>query len=171
MHPSEIDDIMKTFTLQIDSREQQTERSKIRYKQFDCPYRREKLDFGDYGAVVYLPDGKPYQIPVKIERKMNLDEACNCFTHDRPRFEREFERARESGEKLVILIENASWEIAYAGKYRSKMAPKALVASMLSWLARYDCQILMCKSESSGKLIKDLLWREAKIALERMVDE
>lgn len=171
MHPSEIDDVMKTFTILTDSREQETERSRIRYRQFGCPYRKDKLDFGDYGAVVYLPDGNPYQIPVKIERKMNLTEICGNFTHERDRFVREFDRAKEAGEKIILLIEGGSWESAYAGKYRSQMRPQALVASLMCWLARYDCQIIFCKSELSGRVIRDLLYREARETLERMVDE
>ena len=171
MHPAEIDDVMKTFTVIIDSREQETERARIRYRQFGCPYRREKLDFGDYGATLYFPDGKQRIIPTKIERKMNLTEICGNFTQERERFTREFERAKEAQEKIVILIENASWEAVYAGKYRSQMHPNALAASMLAWLARYDCQMVMCKSETSGKLIHDILWREARELLERLVDE
>ena len=162
---------MKTFTIQIDSREQPTERAKLRYKQFGCPYRREKLDFGDYGAVVYLPGGKPYQIPAKVERKMNWSEICGNFTHERDRFVREFERAKEAGEKIILLIENATLESAYAGKYRSQMRPQALVASLFTWLARYDCQLILVKSELSGRVIHDILYREAREALERMVDE
>ena len=162
---------MKTFTILTDSREQQTDRSKIRYRQFGCPYKREKLNFGDYGAVVYLPDGKPFEVPVKIERKMNWSEICGNFTHERDRFVREFERAKEAGEKIVILVENASLETAYAGKYRSQMRPQALVASLFTWMARYNCQIILVKSELSGRVIKDILYREAREALERMVDE
>lgn len=171
MHPSEIDDVMRTFTVLIDSREQQTERSKLRYKQFGCPYKREKLDFGDYGAVLYLPDGKQFRVPVKIERKMNLTEICGNFTHERDRFIREFERAKASGEKIILLIEGATWEMAYSGKYRSQMAPQSLIASMTAWLARYDCQIIMCRAETSGRLIRDILYREAKEALTRMTED
>lgn len=162
---------MKTFTLLCDSREQPTERSKLRYRQFGCPYKREKLDFGDYGAVVYLPNGNPYQIPVKIERKMNWTEICGNFTHERDRFVREFERAKEAGEKIVLLVENSTLETAYAGKYRSQMHPQALVASLFTWLARYDCQLILVKSELSGRVIHDILYREAREALERMADE
>lgn len=162
---------MKTFTIWVDSREQKTDKAKIRYKQFGCPYKREKLDFGDYGAVVYLPDGKQYLIPVKVERKMNLSEICGNFTHERERFTREFERAKNAGEKIILLIENSSWEMIYSHKYRSQMSPAALVASLAAWLARYNCQVIMCKSETSGKLIRDILYREAKEAVERLVDE
>ena len=173
MHPSEIEDVMKTFTIVVDTREQPTERSKLRYRQFGCPYKREKLDVGDYSAVVYLPDGKPLSLADKcvIERKLGYAELCACYTHERDRFVREFERAKSTGTKVYLLLENSSWENAYAGKYRSQMKPQSLVASMTAWLARYDCQMIMCKSETSGKLIRDILYREAREALERMADE
>lgn len=170
MHPAEIEDVMKTFTILTDTREQPTERAKLRYKQFGCPYKRQKLDFGDYGAAIYL-NGKELIVPAKIERKMNLTEICGNFTQERARFTREFERAAEAKEKIIILVENSSWEMAYAGQYRSHMHPNSLIASMLAWLARYNCQIIMCKSETSGRIIKDILFREAREMLERMVDE
>lgn len=173
MHPAEIDDIMKTFTIQIDTREQPTERAKLRYRQFGCPYRREKLDFGDYSAVLFLPDGEQLSLAntAVIERKLGYAELCACYTHERERFTREFERAREANAKIYLLLENSTWEMAYAGKYRSKMHPNSLISSMLAWLARYNCQMIMCRSETSGKLIHDILYREARELLERMVDE
>lgn len=170
VHPSEIDDVMKTFTIYVDSLEKPTERSRLRYKQFGCPYKTQRLNFGDYGAVVYLPNGSLYEIPAKIERKANWTEICGNFTHERDRFVREFERAKDANQKIILLIED-TLEKAYAGKYRSQMLPQALVASLFTWLARYDCQLILCKSELSGRVIKDLLYREAREALERMVDE
>ena len=173
MHPAEIDDVMKTFTILCDTREQVTERSRIRYRQFGCPYKRQKLDFGDYSAVLYLPDGSEYSLADKcvVERKMGYSELCICYTHDRDRFRREFERAKEAGAKTYLLLENSTWEMAYKHEYRSQMTPQALIASMTTWLARYDCQLIMCKSETSGKMIYNILYREAREHLERMVDE
>ncbi len=46
------------------------------------------------------------------------------------------------------------------------MKPQALVASLTAWLARYNCQLIFCKSETTGKLIKELLYRELKERLE-----
>lgn len=164
---------MKTFTIAVDTREQPTEKSRMRYRQFGCPYKKKKLNFGDYSAILYLPDGQELSLEniVTVERKLGYAELCGCYTHDRDRFTREFERAKEVGAKTYLLVENSSWEQAYSGKYRSQMHPQALIASMIAWLARYNCQILMCKSETSGKLIHDILFREARELLERMVDE
>ena len=170
MHPSEIEDVLKTFTLITDTREQPTKRSEVRYKQFGCPYKREKLDFGDYSAVLFI-DGKECKIPVVVERKMSLTELAMCYTSERGRFEREFERAKEAGSKVYLLLENSTWKSAYSGNYRSKMLPQSLVASMLAWLARYNCQLIMCDSTVTGKLIHDILYREAKEYLTRMVTE
>ena len=119
---------------------------------------------GDYSAECDLPSGGCYSLSdkVSIERKYSYAELANCYTHDRGRFEREFERAKQTGIKTYLLVEGATWENAYAGKYKSQMNPKALVASMLAWAARYDCHILMCRAETSGKLIHDVLYRELK---------
>lgn len=164
MHPIDVESTLKTMVCICDSREQATEQSKRRYADFGVPFERCKLDFGDYSAVFTLPDGSKFDLreSCTIERKQSLDELCGCYTHDRSRFEREFERAKAVNAKIILLIEEASWEKAYNGKYRSQMKPQALVASMLAWLARYDCQIIMCKSELSGRIIHDILYREAK---------
>ena len=170
MHPTEITDALNGMVIIVDSREQDTVQLHNRLKHFDR-YERAKLDAGDYGAKFPLPSGGWLQIPVAVERKMSLDELCMCFCQERPRFKAEFERAKASGTKTYLLVETGSWEKVYAGDYRSKMKPAALVASIAAWLARYDCQLLFCEKRSTGKLIRDLLYREGKEALERMADE
>lgn len=173
MHPSEVEAVLKTMKIAVDSREQQTEQSKHRYAQFGVPHYRQKLNFGDYTATFILPDGTEFSLEnrVAIERKMNLDEIINCFLYENERFEREFLRARDADAKLYILIEGASWKQAYAGQYRSRIHPNALVAFLLAWLARYNCQIIMVDSTLSGRMIHDILYREAKEILSGMVDD
>jgi hypothetical protein len=48
------------------------------------------------------------------------------------------------------------------------MLPQALVASLLAFLSRYNCQLIFCKPETSGKLIHDILYREMKENLSNM---
>ena len=131
------------------------------------PYERYKLDFGDYSVKC---DRLSLANSVTVERKMSVDELCHCYCQDRARFEREFERAKDAGAKIYMLIEDATWEDIYGGKYRSKMRPESLVASILAWLSRYDCQLLFCKPSTTGQLIKDTLQRELKERLEAMPD-
>lgn len=154
----------------VDTREQDTPALHKRLGDMDCPWERCKLDFGDYSARCMLPDGKPLDLSDKVcvERKMSFDELCTCFCKGRERFVREFERAANAGAKIYLLVEGASWENAFAGKYRSRMESKAFVASLTAWLARYNCQLLFCKPETSGKLIREILYREMKERLERI---
>ena len=170
MHPSEIETALESLVVLVDTREQDTPALRARLKRFG-KYERAKLDAGDYSAKVPLPDGAWYQLPVAIERKMDFGELAQCYCQQRKRFTAEFERAKEAQIKMYLLIEGASWEDAYAGAYPSKMKPQSLVASILAWLARYDCQILFCARRTSGRLIRDILFREAKEALMRMVDD
>lgn len=165
----DVEAALKTITVLVDTREQDTPLSRKRLSSMNLPYERKKLDFGDYSAKCTLcPQGEEIEFSsdFAIERKMSLDELCACYCRSRDRFQREFERAKEKGAKLYLLIENASWENVYNGKYRSKMASKALSASMLAYLSRYNCQLIFCKSETSGRLIGDIIYREVKERLE-----
>ena len=164
MHPVEIEQTLDSMTILVDTRERPTDYSEKRYAQFGRPYRREKLNVGDYSAEFTTPTGEKITLKdmVVVERKNSIDELCMCFTSERGRFEREFERAKNGGIKVYLLVENATFESIYNGKYRSRMTPNALVASILAWLARYDCQIIFCKAETSGKIIHDILYYEMR---------
>ena len=166
LHPVEIQNALDNAILLLDTREQDTPRLQARIRDIGWPVERAALRVGDYSAKFPLPSGAWLDLSDKavIERKFSLDELIQCYTRERARFVREFERAGSC--KIYLLIENTTWENVYAGKYRSQMQPKSLVASMLAWLARYNCQLLMCKAETGGKLIRDILYREAKEILE-----
>lgn len=160
----EIDQCMESMVLLVDTREQPTKRLNDRLETTGLPYKRRKLEVGDYSCMCTLPggDGLDFSSRVVIERKMNLDELCMCFGKERSRFEREFERALESGIKVYLLIEGDNWEKAYNGKYRSLLKPQALIASIDAFRARYGMQLDFCKPETTGKLIRDILYRELK---------
>lgn len=165
---------LESMSIIVDSREQDTEKARRRYKGFRCKYDRGKLDYGDYAFNFTLPNGeciydieKPITPCVSVERKMNIGELCQCFGTGRSRFEKEFMRATQNNAKIYLLVENASWEKIYNGNYNSKFNPNALVASTLGWSTRYGFQIVFCRPETSGKMIKDILYRELKNRLER----
>ena len=170
MTPFELKAALDSMVCLVDTREQDTPRLRARLAQMNCKFRREKLNFGDYSAEFKLPDGNIFSLVsyIAIERKMNLGELCQCFCQSRARFKREFERAHSAGAKIYLIIEDADLEQAYEGDYRSKMTPQALIASILAWLARYNCQILFCSQKTSGKLIHDILYREGKERLEKL---
>lgn len=155
---------MESMVLLVDTREQETDRLKRRLGLTGLPYERKKLDVGDYSCKCTLPDGSTLDFSSRaaVERKMDLDELCQCFGRGRRRFEREFERAAETGCRLYLLIERADWEKAYAGEYQSLLSPQALIASINAFRARYDMQVDFCKEETTGRLIRDILYRELK---------
>lgn len=172
MNPYEVRKALENLTLLVDTREQDTKLFRKRLALIGLPYEREKLDFGDYSAMTTTEDGTEYSLKDKvcIERKMSLDELCDCYCKGRGRFSREFERAKMCGAKLYLLVEDANWENVINHKYRSKMTPQALTASLTAWLARYDCQLIFCKAETTSALIREILYREMKEYLECIND-
>lgn len=164
----EIDKALRSLTILVDTREHETKELRKRLTELGAPYRRKKLDFGDYSAEVILPSGETRELSDKvcIERKMNLDELCGCFTIGRGRFEREFTRAKDAGAKVYLLVERADWEKLLSGTYRSRMNPDALSASVLAWCARYGLVPMFCNPEITGRMIGKILRYEAKVLLE-----
>lgn len=173
MNSAEIQQVLDTLTLIVDTREQDTPLFRKRMKQVEIPYIRRKLDYGDYGAKVIDVDGSEIDLSSQfvVERKMSIDELAQNMTRSRSRFIREFERAAAAGAKTYLLVENASWEKAYSGEYRTQVNPNALTASMIAWLARYNCQLIMCKKETTPKLLHDICYREAKEYLTKIVND
>ena len=104
---------------------------------------------------------------VVIEKKNGLDEIAGNFTVDRKRFEDEFTRAKADGLKVFLLIENASWSDILLHNYRSKLAPKSLIASLLSWQVRFNITIIFCKPSETGQIIHGILYYAAREALKK----
>ena len=169
MTPFELSASLESMTLLVDTREKPTQKMKERIEQTGLPFERRKLDSGDYSCTCILPDGKEldFSNKVVIERKMSLGELCQCMGRERKRFEREFERAREKGCRIYLVVENATWEKAYNGKYDSLMKPQSLIASIDAFRARYGMQLDFCREETTGRLIRDILYRELKEYLEK----
>jgi len=173
MNNFEIEDCLNSMQIIVDSNEQASKRAQKRYDGFCCPYRVQKIDYGDYAYNFTLPNKKQLYEPdtrlypdVCIERKADLVELSQCFCQSRKRFKKEFERAREHGATMYLLVENATWENLINGKYNTKYNSKAYLASITAWIARYGIKPIFCKEETSGKLIKEILYRELKERLE-----
>ena len=169
----EIEACLESMEILVDTREQPGARATKRYNAFGCPYKRHTLSYGDYTYNFTLPNGKLLFEPFTtaegdcvIERKMNLEELSGCLCQQRDRFRREFEKARDHGAKIYLLVEDGSWENVINGRYKTKFNPNAYFATLTAWMARYDISLIFCKKETSGKLIKQILYRELKERLE-----
>jgi len=169
----EVTEVLNTFQILVDNREQTTPKAVERYKSFGVPYKRATLNYGDYCGIITLNDSEIYDTAhsVKascvIERKMSLDELAMCFTRGRDRFRREMERAASNGSTVYLLVENATYEGIIKHRYRSRFSPSAFLASLTAWTVRYNLRPIFCKADTSGQLIKEILYRDMKERLER----
>ena len=161
MHPVEVEETMRTFTVIVDSREQKWAHIEDALRATETPYKRHKLNYGDYTCTAVSTENQTISLDDKyvIERKANVDELVGNFTKGRERFDREFRRAMADNAKVFLLIEEPDlWRVIRDHRYRSKLPPKSLLATLCSWQAKYNITVISCSKSESGTLIKAILW-------------
>ena len=84
------------------------------------------LATGDYSV-------KGLERHIAVERK-SLDDFVSCVGRERARFERELQRLLAFETRAVVI--ESTWLEMEAGGWRSKVSPKAVVGSAISWLSR-----------------------------------
>ena len=145
-------------------------------------YIKDKgLKVGDYTIAVQLPNGEVinFQDKVVIERKADLNElCCNFFDkkdeEGKTRLERELDRAKEQGIKVILLVEvdNMHSKILSSKCFRfdkaSKVSPASFNAILRSLQAKYDVSIEYCRKEDSARLIHDILFYHAREYLKNL---
>lgn len=149
---------LKKLSVICDTREQQTH-CKEYFDTKKVPTITRKLDVGDYSAQL---GNMTLERDVAIERKHNLDELAGNLTTDRLRFEREFLRAKANNTKVFLIIENGCYEDIYLHNYRSKLSPKSLMASLMSWQVRFNITVIFCEPENTPRLIHQILYYAAR---------
>lgn len=105
------------------------------------PFVRAKLDSGDYSIL-------GYEHEVAIERK-RPSELFSCFTTERARFRREFERLAGYRFAAVVIeghIEDVSiryntWQ-ADGESQIGKVSPSLVINSLISWSIRFGVHII-----------------------------
>lgn len=172
MTPREMENVLNTIFLLVDTREQPTEKYYKRIEAVGFPYRRQKLDFGDYSCGYLAQDGLEVLLDKElvVERKMNLDEICGNFTKGRDRFAREFERATQNGAKVHLIVENGNYEKILNGKYRSKLNSNSLLASFLAFADRYDITVHFCKPDTTPVLINKIFYHHIRNKLMKEIE-
>lgn len=163
---SEIKAILKTLEVIVDTREKGNSHIIGYLESKKVPVESRALDTGDYSAAVTV-DGVKLSIEdeVCIEKKNSIDEIAGNFTAERERFEREFLRAKAKGVKMFLFIENASYEKIMAHKYTSKTSPSALIASLLSWQARFNITVVLCDRQTLPEILLNTLYYAARESL------
>lgn len=161
---TEINNRLKELTIIVDTREQQNSHITQYFDENKIGYTNRALKTGDYSAML---GDFTLEYDTVIERKANIDEIAGNFTADRRRFEGEFIRSKAEGQKVFLIIENCSWSDIWLHNYRSKLNPKSLLASLLSWQVRYNISVTFCKPSETGQIIYGILYYAAREALKR----
>lgn len=169
---TDIESILHSMKIVVDSREQKCGHITDFFRDNAIEFTCRGLKTGDYSIV--LPANPDMGIPrdtmfddeIVIERKAHLDEIAANFSRDRKRFENEFIRAKSTNTRIILLIENASWDRIAAHAYRSELSPLALRRSLLSWQAKYDMTVNFCEPQDSGDFIYQTLYFWIKNKLE-----
>jgi ERCC4-type nuclease len=85
-----------------------------------------------------------------VERKSIDDLANCCLSSNRERFEHELHRLRGFRFKRLLII--GSREDIAAGHYRSRIAPKAVLATLGAFEIRYDLPVVFAETTESAAL-------------------
>ena len=174
---SQVNAAVKRMIVKVDTREKATELLEKRINDIQFQTQRTALPVGDYTAVCYTPDGSSVDLTEQVvcERKSNLEElAANLSdrTGNRERFLREFERAKERGIKVYLLIEaEGGWDDIFSHRYNSRFTPEALLASICHLQAAYNVNVIFVSPDNSGKLIAAILKQEMREKLKQVEDE
>lgn len=96
---------------------------------------------------------------ISIERK-SLPDLVMCVGTERERFEKEIQRML-AYETRAIIVE-AGWSDVEAGLWRSRISPKAVSGSILSWVARGIPILLAGNAIRGGHMCGQLLFLAAR---------
>jgi ERCC4-type nuclease len=92
-----------------------------------------------------------------IERKSIDDFANSCLSSSRDRFEHELHRLRGYQFKRLLIV--GSREDIAAGHYHSRIAPKAVLATLGAFEVRYSIPLVFCSSpEEAATMIERWVW-------------
>lgn len=126
--------LLNSMVTIIDSREQINRHITDYLDKHKLKYISKKLSFGDYACMV--PANMELGIYrdvyfdgcIAIERKNSLEELSGNLTRDRARFEAEMIRA--SNAKLILVVENASYEDIILHRYDTQYDPKSFITTL-----------------------------------------
>ncbi|HDR6286496.1 TPA: ERCC4 domain-containing protein [Bacillus cereus] len=165
----EINNILKTLTIVIDTREKQNQHIRDYLVQKDVPVKIQKLDTGDYGCMI--PKNEELGIPRdiyldrRIERKMSIDEITSNLQKDtQTRFENELIRSKDI--PFTLIVEDArGYEKILKGDYKSRYNPLALLGRLNTFKVKYDFEIVYLDKKFVGNWIYYVLYYHAKYYL------
>lgn len=162
----EIETILKTLVIVIDSRENKNEHIREYLNQKGIPYEICKLDHGDYGCKIVenkeIGIQRDIHLTSFVERKNGVDEITGNLQKDtRQAFINELIRAQNS--RFVLIVEDIDfYKKVIRGEYRSKYNPLALLGTLNSLKAKYNFEIVPVEKKFAGNWIYHHFYYQAK---------
>lgn len=155
MQGYQIDDAMKSMRILVDTREKKNQHITKALEGRKCPFKPRKLDYGDYTCEydTEAEKGVVFADRVVVERKANLDELAGNITKGRDRFAREFQRAKDAGAKIYLMIESGSYDDIKNHRYRSMLPPNSFLNTLFSWQQKYNITISFVSKQFAGDYI------------------
>lgn len=123
--------ILSSMVIIIDSREKLPSYISNTFDKYKIKYIIKKCNSGDYESYIPKSDLIEDDIysTIAIERKMNIEEIIGNLTTNRERFKREFKRKDKD---VIIMIEKGTYKDIVEKKYKNKVEPNSVLASLHS---------------------------------------
>lgn len=163
---NEINEILKTLTIVMDTREKQASHILEYFNKKGVPVKIQKLDIGDYSAMIpaneTLGIKRDVYLNSFVERKAHIDEITGNLQKDK---QQAFinELIRSQGNNFVLFVEDPLFDRNLAqGKYRSKYDPKALRGRLDSLQAKYNFEIRPVEKDMMGHVLYHRFFYQAR---------
>ncbi|MBJ8113559.1 ERCC4 domain-containing protein [Bacillus cereus group sp. N6] len=162
----EIEKILKTLTIVIDTRENVNGHILDYLHQKGIQIKNQKLDTGDYGCMIpkneELGIHRDIYLDSRVERKAHMDEITGNLQKDtQTAFENELIRSKDI--PFTLIVEDLhGYEKMLQGKYRSKYNPLALLGRLNTFKAKYSFEIVYVDKKFSGNWIYHHFYYQAK---------
>ncbi|MBG9495983.1 ERCC4 domain-containing protein [Bacillus thuringiensis] len=162
----EINNVLKTITIVIDTRENVNSHILDYLHQKSILIKNQKLDTGDYGCMIPKNEelGIPHDIYLdsRVERKAHMDEITGNLQKDtQTAFENELIRSKDI--PFTLLVEDLhGYEKMLQGKYRSKYNPFALLGRLNTFKAKYNFEIVYVDKKFTGNWIYHHFYYQVK---------
>lgn len=171
MNDRQIKDIFSNYCyIIVDSREKDTHVIDM-LKIFNIKYRVQKLDYGDYGIEIQSCEkygiAEPKLFEFTVERKSGLDEISTNLTKGQKRFCNEMERCKNNNGKMVIVIEDATYDDIAKENYRSNLTAKQFYGLLHGIESKYDILFIFIPKSISPLFIYNYLKYNAREYLKK----
>lgn len=151
--------ILSNVVILVDSRENANKHIIDYFVKNEIEYEIRKLEYGDYG--IKLKKNVEYGInndlvlDYAVERKATLEELSGNLTKDRHRLENEFWRGNG---KIAVVVENESIDNIFNHKYNTQYNEKSYIASLLTYMHRYNIHYTFVSKSNTAPIIYALLF-------------